>query len=303
MNEYWFFSALAQSTAALVGIFSAFIITKMISNQSKFNENLSKIKNFLIHSEYLKHKFKLKNGIIETYSKIISIMILERGTQYDIQENNAQEMAEYYYLIREFPEFIEKDNIIEKINTIINNYKKDKEKYKNNGNKVFTYSSKDINILYAESINKLSNIREEICEIKKNANDMDIFFNYLEIKAESSSIVTIAIIMNLILFFIGFILPLYFLPTIHCWWKIILLPIIAIIYSSFMGKLLYTNIFNLKYNIYDINKLEVHTKLENYSKYLKIAKDVEKFRIDKGKNINIKENKKILDIIKQESRR
>jgi hypothetical protein len=43
MNEYWFFSALAQSTAAIVGIFSAFIITKMISNQSKFNENLSKI--------------------------------------------------------------------------------------------------------------------------------------------------------------------------------------------------------------------------------------------------------------------
>ena len=35
----WFFSAIAQSTAAITGIFSAFIITKIINNQSNFLKN------------------------------------------------------------------------------------------------------------------------------------------------------------------------------------------------------------------------------------------------------------------------
>ncbi|MCH7733340.1 MAG: hypothetical protein IIB44_12675 [Candidatus Marinimicrobia bacterium] len=35
----WFFSALAQSAAAIVGIFAAFIITKIVNNQSTLNQD------------------------------------------------------------------------------------------------------------------------------------------------------------------------------------------------------------------------------------------------------------------------
>ncbi|ODT96890.1 MAG: hypothetical protein ABS82_02750 [Rhodanobacter sp. SCN 67-45] len=38
MDWNWFFSSIAQSAAAIVGIFGAFIITKVLSNQAKFGE-------------------------------------------------------------------------------------------------------------------------------------------------------------------------------------------------------------------------------------------------------------------------
>ncbi len=43
----WFFSSLAQSVAALVGIFAAFIITKIISNQSEFQRKNSRLRELL----------------------------------------------------------------------------------------------------------------------------------------------------------------------------------------------------------------------------------------------------------------
>lgn len=39
MDWNWFFSAVAQSTAALISIFSAFIISKIINNQKDFSKN------------------------------------------------------------------------------------------------------------------------------------------------------------------------------------------------------------------------------------------------------------------------
>lgn len=46
----WFFSSLSQSAAAIVGIFGAFIITKIFSNQTSFSEKKFKIKQLLIQA-------------------------------------------------------------------------------------------------------------------------------------------------------------------------------------------------------------------------------------------------------------
>lgn len=43
----WFFSSLAQSVAALVGIFAAFIITKIINNQGEFQRKNARMKELL----------------------------------------------------------------------------------------------------------------------------------------------------------------------------------------------------------------------------------------------------------------
>lgn len=47
----WFFSTLSQSTAAIVGIFGAFIIAKIFSNQTSFIEKSNKIKSLEIESK------------------------------------------------------------------------------------------------------------------------------------------------------------------------------------------------------------------------------------------------------------
>lgn len=47
----WFFSSLSQSAAAIVGIFGAFIITKIFSNQTSFLEKTTKIRQLLIQAK------------------------------------------------------------------------------------------------------------------------------------------------------------------------------------------------------------------------------------------------------------
>ncbi|MFJ5472563.1 hypothetical protein, partial [Pectobacterium carotovorum] len=47
MDWNWFFSSLSQSSAAIVGIFGAFIITKILSNQTNYSEKINKCKDIL----------------------------------------------------------------------------------------------------------------------------------------------------------------------------------------------------------------------------------------------------------------
>src|SRR5712664_631258 len=47
MDCNWFFSSLSQSAAAIVGIFGAFIITKILSNQAAFSEKRSHLKELI----------------------------------------------------------------------------------------------------------------------------------------------------------------------------------------------------------------------------------------------------------------
>ena len=54
MDWNWFFSSLAQSTAAIVGLFGAFIITKIINNEKEYKTNTAKIENLLHQSSLLK---------------------------------------------------------------------------------------------------------------------------------------------------------------------------------------------------------------------------------------------------------
>lgn len=47
----WFFSSLSQSAAAIVGIFGAFIITKIFSNQTVFREKNTKLRDLLVQAK------------------------------------------------------------------------------------------------------------------------------------------------------------------------------------------------------------------------------------------------------------
>lgn len=57
----WFFSSLSQSAAAIVGIFGAFIITKIFSNQTAFSEKTAKLNNYLIEAKKIADDAKSYN--------------------------------------------------------------------------------------------------------------------------------------------------------------------------------------------------------------------------------------------------
>ena len=49
----WFFSSVAQSAAAIVGIFGAFIVTKILANQSAYAEKSRRIQELITLGEKL----------------------------------------------------------------------------------------------------------------------------------------------------------------------------------------------------------------------------------------------------------
>lgn len=54
MDWNWFFSSLAQSSAAIVGFFGAFTITKILSNETAFSEKKNRLKELLSVAEKIK---------------------------------------------------------------------------------------------------------------------------------------------------------------------------------------------------------------------------------------------------------
>ena len=72
----WFFSSLAQSVAALVGIFAAFIITKIINNQGEFQRKNARLKELLSLSA--KYRDALSDRSFDWYNERRLEYALER---------------------------------------------------------------------------------------------------------------------------------------------------------------------------------------------------------------------------------
>lgn len=107
----WFFSALAQSTAAIVGLLGAFIFTKILNNEQKYNENKERIQELITHSKYLKKK--VKNRYFKWYNERMRENALD-----EIQDNanEAYEKSnEELYQEYNFSPFDNKDAIIKDI--------------------------------------------------------------------------------------------------------------------------------------------------------------------------------------------
>lgn len=109
MDWNWFFSALAQSTAAIVGIFAAFIITKIINNQSDFKKKCSELNALLADCHNLVDK--ANNRYFEWYNKHTRDGELERINQF-ILENDSDDPA-FYYDELTFSEYDHKTTILE----------------------------------------------------------------------------------------------------------------------------------------------------------------------------------------------
>ena len=71
-----FYSSLAQSTAAFVGLLGAFIITKIINNEQQFNENKILIEDCIVTANNLKRR--LKDRYFNWYNTRIREKALEK---------------------------------------------------------------------------------------------------------------------------------------------------------------------------------------------------------------------------------
>lgn len=243
MDWNWFFSSLAQSAAAIVGVFGAFIITKILSNQTVFSEKKNRLKELLAEAEKIKgdaqalsfdwrNKYRLY-GAQRDFEKL-----LNDGTE----ENEPEE---------------------------------ERSKWKN-GN--------------VESIEKMQEaIKFVEREARHHTRLLSDVHNSIKGNPESSCAINIALFLVSVLFCVGVIYPLSFMPTASSNWappafslqvfcdstfqlkdiKDALLIAIFFIFAVIIFMFFLINI-NMKYNTDDIEKIKQFKSIGTYSQYFAI---------------------------------
>lgn len=93
MDWNWFFSALAQSTAAIVGLFGAFIITKIINKEQAFNDTNRRIGELLALSDNLINRADIRH--FNWYNQKIREIRLSKLAE-DTNRTEIKTSQEYY---------------------------------------------------------------------------------------------------------------------------------------------------------------------------------------------------------------
>ena len=277
MDFNWFFSSLAQSVAAIIGIFMTFIISKILSNQSEFEKNKREISNLKNNIEHLKDLIRKVNflWLIKNKRKIalenISADEFPEKLYGEAKSYHSNEEIDDRKLLFFFRE--EYFSVYDKHNDVF-------EETKN----VLTGMKNISGGLFVERPYALINEVDEKAtsvevEINKNIREISTFIEENENNPLKSILIKNIITTVIFLFLLGVIMPLMLLPVKIgetplifdnniFFIKSFLLFVISIVFLVMMS-ILYKINNNFNYNKEDIEYLREHCKIENYSEYFK----------------------------------
>ena len=277
----WFFSSLAQSAAAIVGIFGAFIITKVLSNQSVYSQKLSHMRELLNHARRLvedaeDHSFK---WYIHQCNRC------EIDHVAGVLKDNPDLSPEECYAKLNFPIFDPREKAISLIREKIEAVK---------GSRCSALPN--MSLLDPEFRGKLEKEREAIDLTIRNARShirsIKTFLDTVYGNPESSLKITYTLLLITTLFFVGVVYPLSFLPanpntdlqvSIDNFLPLlfslrgILLAAISIIFSSVIVMFFITNL-RMRYPKSLVGELERYTDLSAYSEYFRIMEENKKIK-------------------------
>lgn len=289
----WFFSSLAQSAAALVGIVGAFIASKILSNQSTFAEKRHRARETLTTCR----KVADSAGALAFdwyHEKVISAELAELESIYDVRHNLT---PEDYFNRLDFPASISRSDAIERIKNQIEFRKEeirreeDLERKRqeqrevgvpgfnlppleppqlelpNMHNVAVTKEQEAIDRVYLEAKHQIRVVSDVIASIQGNP--------------ESSPQITGALGLVTMLFYCGVIYPLSFLPmaenvqinlTLIALWDILfsirgaMLAAVTVVFSTLLIMFFLLN-QRLRYEEHLIEDLRKYTSLSEYSSY------------------------------------
>ena len=211
MDWNWLFSAIAQSTAAIAGIFGAFIVTKILNSQSQYSIHTSKLNEAIFQSESLGASSELAH--IHWLTKEIDSGTFNklRGELDKATEISQLKTTEEYYSNLEFSGFTKKSDLIKGIEQLTEEKKKT---YGKEG--VDAYLSRGARTVgseyWPERNRKAESIRRYILDIQHQIKINRALHQQLIKHPESSTLVSYSIVSILILFYVGVIYPLSFMP-------------------------------------------------------------------------------------------
>ncbi|KJS04294.1 MAG: hypothetical protein VR73_14845 [Gammaproteobacteria bacterium BRH_c0] len=284
MNLEWnyFYSSLSQSAAAIVGIFGAFIVSRILSNQTSYAQKLASCRESLRYSSKLlgrANDLDIQRFVGKRVSAGLNKIRGLRGADID-------HPASYYYSELDFPVFADKAEVLEKIEKVLESRR---TAYAEENSKIAL--SDLVNPVNRRVIDRLTGRPsgkddewEEIYslaqECKRQAELIAEHYDSIKGNPESSTQITYTLVLMAVLFFSGVIYPLSFMPvppggvvlSLSAFWpnfyslKGVLLLVMGGIFSSVLLIFLRLN-WSLKYPRYEVKQLERFSEIGTYSKY------------------------------------
>lgn len=295
-----FFSTVSQTAGAIVGIFAAFLITKIVANQSEYSRNKEKVSDFVLKSKALEHEAETKYFI--WYNERTSARALEEIDDL-YHENDDILLVEEYYKKRCFSPFQSKEKTLSLIQNKIDELT-EKKRIENERVKAELKRCKPGFAVVTQKgmrVTNLANLSGNTTEEREQIDNllvrttMQSKMNHellvlLRSGSESSLLVSISIVAVILLFFSGVIWPLSFLPlslnaeislSLAAFWIIlfslkgILLLLMSLIFVALMIVFFYINL-GLKYGPELLGQLEKYSYISNYSEYFNNYVEFEK---------------------------
>ncbi len=294
----WFFSSVAQSAAAIVGIFGAFIVTKILANQSAFAEKSLRIQELITSGQKIADaSSRLSFDWYHRHDSAGELEDLEKL----LEKDDEQDPEALYDKLRFSPYIARADAIemIAKMKTIrAQRLEREREESRRKMEQskalgVFAFShimdsglSRSLSApMQLHMRPQLEKKREEIdclyTEAKHLAHVVSDFHSIVSPNPESSLVITTSLILILTLFFVGVIYPLSFMPLPTDWKPALslaeapafifslrgaLLGAISLLFTTMLAMFFIMNI-RLKYSTAMLERLEKYKHLSEYSQY------------------------------------
>lgn len=322
MDWNWFFSSLAQSSAAIVGIFGAFIITKVLSNQVSYQEKTARAKTLIADASRLKHRagnLPFDWCVLRTYE---SAMLRAE----DALEDDATLSSEVLYEKARFPRYLPRDTAIKALEALKSKLEQEKaveherrfaaaqraaqSPFRTRVGSAFPTA---IGYPLPEKMRKvqlpveglesaLDSIAELRVEIQHHMRTIEDHLDHVRSNPESSTAITWALGMVASLFLVGVILPLAFMPTPQVWtpsfrmidlWGVFsfkgaLLGSVALLFLTALVVFGYMN-WRLKYSPDFVASLQELAEIGHYSRFYVVEDDNKRFVLERAQGQQAKE--------------
>jgi len=312
MDWNWFFSSIAQSAAAIVGIFGAFIITKVLSNQAQFGEKSGRFQSLRTNAAKLVDS--ADNLAFAWYVRLNKEY--QMGEAEDLLEKDDNLEPDELYAKLRFPIFLARKDAIQDLQNFKDRRARDAEEERQRREEAAKLQKKhrqfglidplgfggdtpsiflQPKVSFSRSLSHpyaaLEKERDTIdaleVEIRHHMRTISDFLQTTSSNPESSLAITWALVMVAALFLVGVVYPLSFLPTPSSWTPALELHgfwarvfslrglLLTAVSSIFLAALTMFAVMNrrLRYPPEEVQSLEEFTRIGTYSKYYAIAEN------------------------------
>jgi hypothetical protein len=209
----WFFSSVAQSVAALVGVLGAFLISRLLNNESSHSRNRARTRELLRESD------NLTDLASSRYFSWYNKRTLEHGLEGVASElKGGQEplSPDEYYQKFDFSAYVPKERAIREIEQVVQRELEQRKKpprndilagWANVRNPAYTLAARQ----------DLSEEREAIAQlvlrIKNHIREVREHLDTIRVQPERSGAIRMVLAAILLLFWVGVVFPLSYLPV------------------------------------------------------------------------------------------